>query len=353
MSIKILTQNSIQVTNIDGARENNFTAGNRSGIVKGAFNEGNFFSASSNVIALDSCELLISGHRVVIDSAESITLNNRPSTNTRYSFVSEIVVNDASTPSFRLFIQSANTELRQDNLFTTTNGAGTYQVEIGKFTLTTSGTITDVIRTIDVITGGKGDGDTAVINIGNVTTTTLEAGMNAEVDIGQRFDELTKTTYTDFNFSIPKGDRGKTGETGDLGLYELDYELPTEIGASTDVPSSAFPSGFPLTEGSGQLLLAKNGVIGSYGGFSWDSGGGFVTTEINLNGEQGEKGEKGDTAITVSIGDVITAEPETNASVTNSGTSTDLILDFVIPRGKVGATFEYDESTKTLNIITE
>lgn len=265
MSIKILTQNSIEVTNIDGARENNFTAGNRSGIVKGAFNEGNFFSASSNVIALDSCELLISGHRVVIDSAEAVTLNNRPAYATRYSMVAEVVVDDYSTPTFRLFIQSSSTELKKQNLFKTANGSGVYQVEIGKFTLNTDGTITDIVRTIDVITGGKGNSDSASINIGTITTNTLDAGMEAEVDVEQRFDTITNKTLTDFTFNIPKG-----------------YD-----------------------------------------------------------------------AISVAVGKTTTGDEGSQASVINSGTNTNLILDFTIPRGKTGARFEYDENTKILNIITE
>ena len=159
MSIKILTQNSIDNTNIDGARQNHFSAGMRSGIVKGAFNEGKFFASASNIIALDSCELRISGHQVVIDSTETITLNDRPSTPTKYSMIAEIQVSDSSVPSFRLFIQPANVELKKDNLFKTNNGKGTYQLRIGNFTLNTDGNITDVFRTTDIITGGIGSGE--------------------------------------------------------------------------------------------------------------------------------------------------------------------------------------------------
>lgn len=344
MSIKILTQNSIEVTNIDGARENNFTAGNRSGIIKGAFNEGNFFSASSNVIALDSCELLVSGHRVVIDSAEAITLNNTPSVATRYSMIAEIAVDASSTPTFRLFIQNANIELRQDNLFKTTSGTGTYQIEIGNFTLNTSGVITDISKTIDVIVGGKGDSESGTINVGNVTTNTLDAGMDAEFDVTQRYDEETKKTYTDFMVGIPSGSsnilnigsvetlpfgesatasitgtspnqilnlgipQGRTGEKGDLGLYQLNYTLSTEIGVATEVPEGAFPASFDFQD-AGQLLLSTNGIIGEYHGYTFGISGGLVYTKINLNGEKGEKGD-------------------------------------------AGVTFEYDSSTKTLTINT-
>ena len=62
-------------------------------------------------------------------------------------------------------------------------------------------------------------------------------------------------------------------------------------------------------------------------------------------GEQGLQGVKGDTgeqglqgiAATIRIGSVYTGKPGTNASVTNSGTSTNAILNFTIPRGNPGS----------------
>lgn len=66
-----------------------------------------------------------------------------------------------------------------------------------------------------------------------------------------------------------------------------------------------------------------------------------------FKGDQGEKGEKGDTgpqgepgadgaAATVTVGSVTTGEPDTPASVTNSGTQNAAVLDFVIPQGVKG-----------------
>lgn len=66
-------------------------------------------------------------------------------------------------------------------------------------------------------------------------------------------------------------------------------------------------------------------------------------------GPQGPKGDKGDpgetgapgkdgTAATVTVGTVTTGEPDTPASVINSGTENAAVLDFVIPRGKQGET---------------
>lgn len=277
MSIKILTKNAVENTNIDGARDCNFNAGRRSGIVKGALNQGNFFSSSSNTIALDTCELRLCGHRIVLDTVEYKTLSNIPSVPILYSMVAQVVVDDNNDVSFDLIIQSSSTPLVQENLDTT--GKGKFQLEIGKFTQQTDGTITDIVRTADLITGGIGDSDGGQINIGNVTTNTLEPGMEAEVDVENRYDAEKKKTFTDFSFSIPEGRKGEKGDTGSQG----------EKGEKGDT------------------------------------------------GSQGEKGEKGDVGVTPNI----TAEAETlaagsQATVTKSGTVENPNFKFGIPKGEKG-----------------
>ena len=54
-----------------------------------------------------------------------------------------------------------------------------------------------------------------------------------------------------------------------------------------------------------------------------------------FNGDQGEPGN----AATISVGSVITGEAGDSASVTNSGSSSDAVFNFVIPRGNDGANF--------------
>ena len=202
MAYKILTKNGINNTNIDGARDCYFNTGMRDGIVKGTLNEGTFSSNASNSVYLDTCELRIAGHRILIDEAVYQTFSNKPSSDKRYSFIAQVIVDDSSNVSFSIIIQDANTNLIKNNLYANQNGAGTYQVEIGRFTQLTDGTITDVIRTIDVITGGSGaNGDYIVI--GEVTTTMLDSGIDAEVDIENVTDE-NGNKKTNFNFAIPK-----------------------------------------------------------------------------------------------------------------------------------------------------
>lgn len=278
MSYKILTKNGIDNTNIDGARGEYFNSGMRDGIVQGALNEGLFTATASNIISLDTCELRIAGHRIVIDEPVYHTFTNVPSSDTRYAFVAQIVVDANQNVDFSLFVQSADTPLIQNDLYKTINGSGTYQVEIGKFTLTTSLSIEDVIRTIDVITGGIGKGNVGKINIGNVTTQTLDPDIDAEVDVDDRYEEDEGKEYLDFKFSIPKGDKGDKGEQGIQGIQ-------------------------------------------------------------GVQGEKGEKGDKGDTN-SLSIGTVTTGEAGSQASATITGDAPNQTLNLTIPKGDKGDTGE-------------
>ena len=218
MSIKILTKNAVENTNIDYARENHFSAGMRSGIVKGAFNEGNLFSSSNNTIVLDSCELIISGHRVIIDGVEAVTLANAPTVNTQKSLFAEIVVNEDSTPSFRLFVESSAYNVVQNNLYKTSNGNGTYQVEIGKFLHKTDGTISDIVRTINVITGGYGAGGEGG-NIEDIRFNAKAVSLSSDNLPTANIDYNEDTKEYDLTLGIPKGKDGT-----DYVLTEADRE---------------------------------------------------------------------------------------------------------------------------------
>lgn len=77
-----------------------------------------------------------------------------------------------------------------------------------------------------------------------------------------------------------------------------------------------------------------------------------------LGGLKGDKGDKGDTgaqgiqgiqglSATVRIGTTTTGEPGTQASVRNSGTESNAVLDFTIPRGDVGPQPELVQTTGT------
>lgn len=77
--------------------------------------------------------------------------------------------------------------------------------------------------------------------------------------------------------------------------------------------------------------------VSSAGVLSWTNKAGLPNpASVNIKGAQGAKGDTG-TAATITIGSVTTGEPGTNVVVSNSGTSTNAILNFTIPRGNPGS----------------
>lgn len=80
--------------------------------------------------------------------------------------------------------------------------------------------------------------------------------------------------------------------------------------------------------------------VSSDGVLSWTNKAGLPNpASVNIKGAKGDQGLQGatGTAATITIGSVTTGEPGTNVVVSNSGTSTNAILNFQIPRGTPGA----------------
>ena len=200
MSIRILTKNAVENTNIDGARQNHFNSGMQSGVVKGAFNEGNIFSPALNAIAIDSCELRISGHQIVIDSAEYITLNDKPYDAKRLSLIAQIKVTEFSEPEFEFIVQAETVKLIQDNLFENERGNGIYQLKLCNFTLGTDGVIRNVIRVVETITGGT---NSAVKTDIEFTATATELSASSQPEAVITYNHETGTY--DLVFGIPRG----------------------------------------------------------------------------------------------------------------------------------------------------
>lgn len=265
--IRILTKNGVDNTNVDGARDHNFNAGRRSGIVQGALNQGNFFASNNNTIALDTCELRLCGHRIVLDKAEYRTFTNKPSVPVRYSFVARVVVDSDDNVSFEFVSQEATTQLVQDNLDIT--GSGTYELEIGKFTQLTDGNITDVVRTADLITGGA-DNDSDYIRIGTVTTNKISPELDADVDIENTINPTDNKPQTNFTFNLPTAvgtvvsvnGEEKTAINTDLTPTANSENLITSGGVH-DYPAIAFAES--ERQKSKNLLNSKNIIQDSNG----------------------------------------------------------------------------------------
>ena len=225
MSIRILTKNAVENTNIDGARQNHFNSGMQSGIVKGAFNEGNIFSPALNAIAIDSCELRISGHQIVIDSAEYITLNDKPYDAKRLSLIAQIKVTEFSEPEFEFIVQAEKVKLIQDNLFENERGNGIYQLKLCNFTLGTDGVIRNVIRVVETITGGI---NSAVKTDIEFTATATELSASSQPEAVITYNHETDTY--DLVFGIPRGG-GTDVQVGGIsqGILKFDSDPQQQL----------------------------------------------------------------------------------------------------------------------------
>lgn len=74
--------------------------------------------------------------------------------------------------------------------------------------------------------------------------------------------------------------------------------------------------------------------VSSAGVLSWTNKAGLPNpTSVNIKGAKGDTG----TAASITIGTVKTGAAGSNASVTNSGTASNVVLNFTLPRGKDGA----------------
>jgi hypothetical protein len=103
-----------------------------------------------------------------------------------------------------------------------------------------------------------------------------------------------------------------TGKTGDWYINTTDYTLFGPKAAD-------WGNGFPL--GANAKIRTTELTVAGFPGT--DDGGG---------------GGGGGTAGTITIGTVTTGAPGSSATITNVGTAENAILNFVIPRGDVGAT---------------
>ena len=204
MSFKILEQNGVENEVADGGALNNFCAGNRDGIIAGVLSEC-ALSAAGNGVAISPGLLIICGVRIKITASETLYVSSVPLKATRYQIIAQVTLGADGNTSAEFFLQS-NASLKRDAIYA--QGYGTYQAEIGSFTHNPDGSISDMVRTLDVLYGG-GNGS-ANIEVGNVVTQTLPAGQDAEFDMTAR-NENGKTIF-DVKALIPRGASGTDEE---------------------------------------------------------------------------------------------------------------------------------------------
>lgn len=208
-------------------------------------------------------------------------------------------------------------------------------------------------------------GQSANISIGTVTT--LSAGSNATViNSGTSMDAV-------LDFGIPQGAKGDTGpqgpqgetgatgatgpqgpkgDTGDTGPQGPQGETgPQGPKGNTGDTGPAGPQGpqgeTGATGATGpqgpQGPQGETGATGATGpqgpkGDTGDAGPQGPQGETGPEGPQGETGPQGPAgaSATIAVGTVTTLPAGSNATVTNSGTSSSAVFDFGIPKGESG-----------------
>ena len=163
--------------------------------------------------------------------------------------------------------------------------------------------------------GADGKDGAATVQIGTVTTGA--AGSQASVT------NVGADNAAILNFTIPRGDTGAQGIQGEAATIQIGQVLTGEPGTNASVENvgteNAAILNFTIPRGA-TGAAGRDGVNGADG-------------RDGVNGQDGADGA----AATIQIGEVVTGEAGTNASVENTGTENAAVLKFTIPRGATGA----------------
>lgn len=133
-------------------------------------------------------------------------------------------------------------------------------------------------------------------------------------------------------FAIELNEQGPQGARGYTGNGISSYELTSSSGL-TDTYTITFTDGntttVDVTNGRGITSITGPVSVGNVDTYTINYNDNTTSTFTVTNGIDGVNP-------TVTVGSTTTGNPGTNASVVNSGTAQDIVLDFTIPRGDKG-----------------
>jgi hypothetical protein len=188
--------------------------------------------------------------------------------------------------------------------------------------------------TKEELKGDKGDkGDGATLDAG--TTTTGAAGTDASVvNVGS-------TSEAVFNFTIPRGDKGETGDTG-AKVVDVEFSGDNIVFTLDDTSTVTLTDAkieLKGDQGDTGAKIVSGAFVGDDLVFTLDDSSTATVTDakIDLKGDKGDQGDTG-TAATITVDSTETGLPGTDAIVTNEGTTSAAEFKFVIPRGDKGET---------------
>lgn len=200
--------------------------------------------------------------------------------------------------------------------------------------------------------GPKGDqGDAATVALGTVTTGTSPSSA-AVSNSGNAHAAI-------FDFVIPKGDKGAKGDKGEKGDTGVQgpvgaqgangasgqsYHFKGHVAAKADLPTTPAVGDTYFVEADGDAYVWTGALWNDIGhiqgpaGATGAQGPQGVTGPKGDTGLQGPKGDTGSqgaqgTAATITVGSVTQG---TAVAVTNSGSATAAVFDFVLQKGDTG-----------------
>lgn len=149
MSYKVLEQNGVEIENVDGGVMNRLAAGGRDGIIKGVGKECEL-KILGNMINVNTGLMLICGVRIKITALTKLQISDAsPTKNISYQIIAQVTRNGTEI-SAELFIRET-AELIQEEIYSSLRRM--YQVVLGTFIHSQDGTITNLVRTLPVISG--------------------------------------------------------------------------------------------------------------------------------------------------------------------------------------------------------
>jgi len=225
----------------------------------------------------------------------------------------------------------------------TSNGVPGSQAEV-----TNTGTPTNASLNFIIPTGSNGPagpkGDQGDKGDKGDTGNTGATGTAATITVGYTSNGIPGSTAVVsnsgdtnnaiFDFIIPTGSNGPAGPKGDTGNTGATGSTGTAATITVGYTSNSIPGSSAIVTNSGD----SNNAIFNFVIPTGSNG------PVGPKGDQGDKGDKGDTgntgatglAATVTVGYTSNGLPGSAASVVNSGTTNNAILDFMIPTGSNG-----------------
>lgn len=268
MEYKILESNDVLNENIDGAAFNNFSAQNKSGVIKGILDECKISLPDNKTISISSGEIIISGFRVKITQPYVYSFTSLPATSMNYQVVAEITLQADRKVDFEIITRPLQ-NLRTESLFVSEKGF--YEVEIVNFTLTSSG-ITNIsdVNKIDTSRG-------TVVTVNGVAQDTFDA------------DTKVDKTYVDEAIAGLGGGSGGGDTKRFLHMVrvynqtnKIDFIFNFIADIDTPLTKDTLASFAPYITGKGvygnQMLLKANGYIGEIK----TSGGSVLNQAFNV-----------------------------------------------------------------------